>query len=174
MVRTAITVRNSNQNPQDEYNKAHGLLATATTPNQDLQDVPATNDDSLGRKECNNGDENNKESPVSRTKPNPLSTVMTKINKTSTLSASETNPLPSFAPKKVLPDMSKNAKPVLTPEPPIDPDDDCLDGEIETDILSKNSRLGMTNNHGLANIENVLTNEYSGLSTKQIRKTLRK
>ena len=107
MVRTAITVWNSGQKPQDEYNKAHGLLATATTTNQDLQDVLATNNDSLGRKECNNGDENNKESPVSRTEPNPLSTVTTKINKTSTLSVSETNPLPSFAPKMVLPNMSK-------------------------------------------------------------------
>ena len=156
MVRTATTVWNSGQNPQDEYNKAHGLLATATTPNQDLQDVPATNDDSLGRTECNNGDDNNKGSPVSRIEPDP-------INKTSTLSASETDP-----------DMSKNAKPVLAPEPPIHPNNDCLDGEKETNILPENSKLGLFDDHGLANLENVSTNVYSGLSTKQIRKRMRK
>ena len=109
MAKTAITVRNKNQNPQDEYNKAHGLLATATTPNQDLQDVPATNDDSFGRTECNKEDDNNKESLDNTTKTDPLSTFATKVNKLSTLSTSKTDPLPSFAPKKVLPNISKNA-----------------------------------------------------------------
>jgi len=190
MVRKAKTRPGSGEKPQDVFDKEQSeansqeyfkvmkektlrrssrKLQDKEHPDADSQDNSKEKNDSVGRTECDDQNENNKQ-----TETDPLSNLATELNKASQPSSSETDPLSTFNAKQVLVDTSQNDKTASTTDPPGKPDDINPDKENETNILPENSGPGLSDNPGSVNINNGLTNLYSGLSPKQIRTTMHK